>query len=480
MLFNSFEYLIFLPVVFLLYWFAFRSKNGRNLLIILASYVFYAWWDVRFLALIIAVTLVSYIGAVYIDRAAGGRWRRFVFIVVLVLNAGVLVAFKYFDFFSATFARVLAVFGMTADSVTLGLILPVGLSFYVFQAIGYVADVYLRRIRAVTRPLPYFAFISFFPQLVAGPIERASNILPQFERSRRPFTYRRGVSGMKLILWGLFKKMVVADNAAVTVNAIFSHYDIVGSADLWLGAVLFAIQIYGDFSGYSDIAVGTARLFGIDLMQNFRYPYFSRNLGEFWQRWHISLTGWFRDYIYIPLGGSKGGVARTLRNTSVVFLVSGLWHGASLTYVIWGAYHAVIYVPHTLLRRHRRQPVSTQPSGWAGRALRDHPAMCVTFLLVAIGLVIFRSVSVMDAVAYIRLMFSFTAGIDCNISYTGAFWAVAFMIVEWFSQHKECPLQFSGRGVWRHAFVRWTVCVLLFMTVLVFSGDPRQFIYFNF
>ena len=354
MLFNSIEFLLFLPTVFLLYWLAVKSLAHRNALLLVASYFFYGWWDYRFLLLIFGVTAVSYLSGLLIERYDSNRTaRRWVVAVTALVCLGTLGVFKYFNFFASGFARILAMAGMTADAVTLDLILPVGISFYTFQALSYTIDVYRRKLPAVRQPLPFFVFISFFPQLVAGPIERATNLIPQFMTNRR-FSYGEGVSGMKLILWGLFKKMVVADNAAVAVNHIFADYQDVGTLNLWIGALLFSFQIYGDFSGYSDIAIGAARLFGVKLMRNFHLPYFSRDIAEFWRRWHISLNTWFVDYLYIPLGGNRKGRWKTVRNTFAIFLTSGLWHGANLTFVAWGAYHAILFVPLLLTGRSKR------------------------------------------------------------------------------------------------------------------------------
>lgn len=301
MLFNSIEFLIFLPLVFLIHWFACKSGRSKNLFLIAASYLFYGWWNMKLLALIFLVTIAAYGAGIAIDSPkASPRSRKFMLVTSIIINIGTLVAFKYFDFFAESFTKVLQAAGLSPDIPTLNLILPVGISFYSFQAMSYAIDVYRRKISATHDPAAFFVFISFFPQLVAGPIERASNILPQFLRNRRRFTYKRGVEGMQLILWGLFKKMVVADNAAVIVNQIFADPQDVGTINLWIGALLFTFQIYGDFSGYSDIAIGTSRLFGIDLMKNFSLPYFSRDIAEFWRKWHISLTTWFRDYLYIP------------------------------------------------------------------------------------------------------------------------------------------------------------------------------------
>lgn len=344
MLFNSFEFALFLPIVFLVYWLVCRGRLTRNLWIVAASYLFYGWWDIRFLFLIIFTSLCSYASGILIEKNKSKGAKRAWLSCNIILNLGILCLFKYFNFFSHSFAAILRLIGFTPDDVTLNLILPVGISFYSFQALSYSIDVYRKDIEA-TKNLPAFlAFISFFPQLVAGPIERATNLLPQFQRPAK-FNYSEGVSGLQMILWGLFKKVVVADNAAPIVNTIFSNITGTEPINLWIGAILFSFQIYGDFSGYSDMAIGIARLFGISLMKNFNMPYLATDIHDFWKRWHISLTSWFRDYVYIPLGGNRKGRFRKAINTMAVFLISGLWHGADLTFILWGAYHGALYLP---------------------------------------------------------------------------------------------------------------------------------------
>ncbi len=477
MLFNSIEFLLFLPTVFLLYWLAVKSLAHRNALLLVASYFFYGWWDYRFLLLIFGVTAVSYLSGILIERYDSNRTaRRWVVAVTAMVCLGTLGVFKYFNFFASGFARILAMAGMTADAVTLDLILPVGISFYTFQALSYTIDVYRRKLPAVRQPLPFFVFISFFPQLVAGPIERATNLIPQFMTNRR-FSYGEGVSGMKLILWGLFKKMVVADNAAVAVNHIFADYQGVGTLNLWIGALLFSFQIYGDFSGYSDIAIGTARLFGVKLMRNFHLPYFSRDIAEFWRRWHISLNTWFVDYLYIPLGGNRKGRWKTVRNTFAIFLTSGLWHGANLTFVAWGAYHAILFVPLLLTGRSKRYLPSTAA---ARPRFTESLMMGVTFILVVIGWVIFRADNLHQAVSYIALMFSHFTPSAPIIGKIPLLWAALMLAAEWVSRGKEAPTFLSGRGVFRFRGVRWSLYAALFLVTLIFAGSQADFIYFKF
>lgn len=355
MLFNSIEFGVFLPVVFLLYWFVFaRNLKLQNLFIVAVSYLFYGWWDVRFLYLIALTTLVSFVSGrliAYYRRGDAGKadhWfknrARLVSAGNIIFNLGILGCFKYYDFFITSFAEAFRLLGTPLQLHTLDLILPVGISFYTFQALSYTIDVYKGKIGATNDIVSFFAYVSFFPQLVAGPIERATQLLPQFYKERI-FSYPAAVDGLRQILWGLFKKVVVADNCAVFVNQMYADYTEKPSLVLILAAVFFSVQIYCDFSGYSDIAIGTARLFGFRLMRNFRVPYFSRDIAEFWRRWHISLTTWFRDYVYIPLGGSRGSRWQSVRNTLIVFTLSGLWHGANFTFLFWGLFNGLLFLP---------------------------------------------------------------------------------------------------------------------------------------
>ncbi len=477
MLFNSIEFLLFLPTVFLIYWLLLKSLRARNAFLLIASYLFYGWWDYRFLFLIFGITTVSYYGARLIDRYdARPAVKKWCVGIVIAVCLGTLGVFKYFNFFAAGFTRILSLIGMDADPVSIDIILPVGISFYVFQAISYAVDVYRHKLRAVVDPLPFYVYISFFPQLVAGPIERATNLIPQFQVNRR-FNYKQGVSGMCLILWGLFKKMVVADNAATIVNNIFADYQDVGTVNLWIGAILFSFQIYGDFSGYSDIAIGTARLFGVNLMRNFHMPYFSRDVAEFWRRWHISLNTWFVDYLYIPLGGSRHGKWRTARNTAVVFLVSGLWHGANLTFIAWGAWHALLFMPLLITGRTKRH----LPSTAAGPVcFKDVLMMGVTFMLVMIGWVIFRADYLYLGLNYIALMFSNFSSAPVIMGKTALTWCALMIIAEWLTRDREAPTEFRQTGIFRHRAVRWSMYILLFLIVLIFSGVKTEFIYAKF
>ena len=336
MLFNSVDFLLFLPVVFVIYWILCRTKIQQNILLVLASYVFYGWWDWRFLLLIAFTSFCSYISGIAIGNFVGNRKKQKVISCAnIVVNLLILGIYKYFNFFADSFADLFRGLGYQMDVVTLNVILPVGISFYTFQALSYSIDVYQSKIKPTKNIIQFFAYISFFPQLVAGPIERATNLLPQFDIQRQ-FDYSQAIDGLRQMLWGFYKKVVVADVCAYYVNTYWDYYDELPGLMLIQIAVLFTFQIYCDFSGYSDIAIGCAKLFGIKLMKNFDMPYFSRNIGEFWRRWHMSLMTWFRDYVYIPMGGNRCSKWRAARNTLIVFLISGLWHGANWTFVVWG------------------------------------------------------------------------------------------------------------------------------------------------
>lgn len=480
MLFNSFEFLIFLPAVFLLYWFVFKPLKWQNLFVVAASYLFYGWWDWRFLILIAITTFCSYASGLLIQKYAGRRTRRRIVCATnILLNLIILGIFKYLNFFGENFALLLDALGFKCDWVTLDILLPVGISFYTFQALSYTIDVYRGNIQPTRNIVAFFAFISFFPQLVAGPIERATNLLPQFLVPRK-FDYAKAVDGMRQILWGLFKKMVVADNCAVAVNMIFDQYQSFDGFTLFIGGLLFTFQIYGDFSGYSDIAIGTARLFGINLMCNFNYPYFSRDIAEFWRRWHISLTTWFRDYVYFPLGGSRRGKWKTIRNTFIIFLVSGMWHGANWTFICWGAYNALLFMPLLIAGRNRRF-TGVVAQGRLLPSFKELLQIVVTFLLVVVGWIIFRAENINDAFNYITLMATdFTPHLPEH-GKSALLYIAILMIVEWLHRDRQFGLQISdGGGLLARREVRWTIYVILALFTLLCAGTQEEFIYFQF
>lgn len=482
MLFNSFEFLIFLPLVFAGYWLIGRSGlplKAQNLFVIAVSYLFYGWWDWRFLLLIAFATGVSFVCGLALDSAKGRTARRTICGVNITVALGLLCVFKYFNFFAANFAALASAVGLEVDALSLQLVLPVGISFYTFQTLSYTIDVYRRDIPATRDAAAYFAFISFFPQLVAGPIERARNLLPQFLRARR-FSYTEGVDGLRMILWGLFKKVVVADNCAVIVDRVFADWHTLGSLQLVAGAVMFAFQIYGDFSGYTDIAIGTAKLFGITLRQNFRMPYFSRDIVEFWRRWHISLTSWFRDYLYIPLGGNRKGVWRTVGYTIIVFLLSGLWHGANWTFVGWGAFNALLFVPLIVTGTSNRHRGTTVAQGRLLPSLTEAVLMGVTFVLVVAGWVLYRAETIGDAAGYLARIAAFVPGTGQAMERWAWVYVALMLIVEWTARHRRHGFDVAGHGLMRFRAVRWGAYFLLVMLVLLQTRPAETFIYFQF
>lgn len=478
MIFNSLAFMFFLPLVFLLYWQVFRRNDIRNVFVVLASYVFYGWWSWRFLVLIFITTLCSYLSGLGLERVAAGWKRKLVLWLNVGVNLAILCTFKYFNFFVDNLRALFDMLGFTIGSVTVDLILPVGISFYTFQALSYTIDVYRGKMQPTHDIGAFFAFISFFPQLVAGPIERATNLLPQFLKPRT-FDYSMAVDGCRLMLWGFFKKMVVADNCAPLADRVFASYDTLGGIDLWIGALAFTFQIYGDFSGYSDIAIGCARLFGIRLMRNFKVPYFSRDVAEFWRRWHISLNTWFVDYVYIPLGGSRKGKGMTVRNTFAIFLLSGLWHGASWTYVGWGVYHATLFVPGLIAGKTKRFRDDAAMGRWLP-GFKESFYMGMTFLLIAVGWVIFRADNLQMALHYIARMFTDfhydTIGVDKFL----LLWIGVMMVVEWLTRSHRHALEAVENGFWRYRGVRWCAYIALAVVCLAFHGQQEAFIYFQF
>ena len=512
MLFNSFEFALFLPIVFLLYWFVFDyAMRGckyqllwQNLLIVVASYIFYGWWDWRFLVLIAITTILSFFSGIGIEKAPTQRGKKAVMIANIIVNLGILGVYKYYDFFAREFAELI---GIEADFLLLHLILPVGISFYTFQALSYSIDVYRKQIEPCHDIVAFTAFLSFFPQLVAGPIERATNLQPQFQK-KRTFDYATAVDGMRQILWGLFKKIVVADNCATYVDHVFGDLGSQSGSTLLLAAVLFTFQIYGDFSGYSDIAIGTAKLFGIKLMRNFNVPYFSRDIAEFWRRWHISLTTWFRDYVYIPLGGSRPNIPEAIRlkgnkaiearytkwiavrNTFIIFLLSGFWHGANWTFVLWGAYHALLFVPLLLMNKNRRYrdtvatvtlPNGTIKTKWLP-SLKEAGQMLLTFALAVFGWIIFRAQDISQFGEVISTICSdslLSVPYLVNRYYYMPLVINVFimLIIEWINRTKEHSFQICIKYKW----LRWTI-YLMFVLIIFLSikVDTPQFIYFQF
>ena len=483
MLFNSTEFLLFLPIVFCLYWFVFKERKLQNLLILFASYVFYGWWDWRFLLLIAFTSFCSFFSGILIERSEGRRhWQRIISAANIVVNLVVLGVFKYYNFFVDSLNTVLeAIFHYQLDGLTLNLILPVGISFYTFQALSYSIDVYQEKLPATHDPIEFSAYISFFPQLVAGPIERATNLLPQFQQNRR-FDYAKAVDGCRQMLWGFMKKILIADNCAIVVNEHWANYQDYSGLTLLLVAILFTFQIYCDFSGYSDIAIGCARLFGFNIMRNFDVPYFSRSIPEFWRRWHISLTTWFRDYIYFPLGGSRCNKAKVIRNVFIVWTISGLWHGASWHFVCWGIYHA------TLLAIYNIFGISTKYKNVVAYErylpnLKETVQMILTFLLAVFGWIIFRAESMPQALDYFLCMITHPGSTQKDLNHLVLLTTIPF-IIEWIQRDKQHALQFPDCKMFRLRFVRWVIylSILLatYVSYILNIEDDNTFIYFQF
>lgn len=475
MLFNSLDFAIFLPIVFILYWVVFkRSLKWQNILLLLASYVFYAWWDWRFLSLIALSTLVDFIVAKQLDKQESTKTRKLLLMVSLVFNLGMLAFFKYFNFFIESWVEAWYSVGVSMSTSTMSIILPVGISFYTFQTLSYTIDVYRKQLEPTRNIVQFATYVAFFPQLVAGPIERAKHLLPQF-KSQRVFNNDFALSGFYLIVWGLFKKVVVADNCAFFVNQIFDGAGSYSSAELFTGALLFGFQIYGDFSGYSDIAIGVARLFGFSLMTNFAFPYFSRDIAEFWRRWHISLSTWFRDYLYIPLGGSRGTMWIRIRNVLIVFIISGFWHGANWTFIVWGGIHAVLFLPLLLRQKNRTYLHETRMS------LNHLPQIFLTFILVCMAWVFFRADNMTIAWAMLWEILSFNSG-SLGLFYStsksllfSAITAFGILVLLWYEFRS---VQNNKREVMLSTYQAiWIILLIVFMGVY---KNPSDFIYFQF
>jgi alginate O-acetyltransferase complex protein AlgI len=478
MLFNSIEYAIFLPIIFIGYWFI-TNKNlvFQNALLLIASYVFYSFWDWRFLLLLFGSTVLNYFVGLKIYASSDFNKRKLLLSFAIVMNVSLLFLFKYYNFFSLSFANSLKIFGLHFSPLLLNIILPVGISFFTFHSLSYIIDIYKRRIEVESSLINYSLFVSFFPLLIAGPIERAQHLLPQL-RQNRSFDEAKVVDGLRQILWGLFKKIVIADNAAKYANEIFDHSSIYSGSTLLLGAIFFAFQIYGDFSGYSDIALGTARLFGIELLKNFSFPYFSRDIAEFWRRWHISLTTWFRDYLYIPLGGSKNGIYTNIRNILIVFLVSGFWHGANWTFIVWGLINAVYIIPLIILKTNRKN-LDIVSKGKCFPNLKDLIRICFTFCLTVFAWIFFRSNTISNALTFISAIFSysfFTLPSILPILFFGLL--SLFIIIEWFGREEDYALSRLEKKLPK--LLRWVMYYSIVLVILYFADSEEQFIYFQF
>lgn len=477
MLFNSIGFLIFLPIVFILYWFVFRKKyQHQNLMLLVASFYFYACWDWRFLFLLMFSIGLDFVSGLQIEKSETKKEATFWLTLSIVINLGFLGFFKYYNFFAESFADLLSGFGFTVNVWLLNIVLPVGISFYTFHGLSYVIDIYKKRIKAETNFIDYALFVSYFPLLVAGPIERATHLLPQIQK-KRVFNYEQAADGMRQILWGFFKKMVIADNCAPLVNEIFTNYQTESPANLLMGAVLFAFQIYGDFSGYSDIALGVSRLFGIELLKNFAFPYFSRDIAEFWRRWHISLSSWFRDYLYIPLGGSKGGLMMKVRNTFIIFLVSGFWHGANWTFIIWGGLNALYFMP-LLLADKNRQNLEVVAMDRLLPSFKEFFKILLTFGLTCFAWIFFRAESVTQAVLYIKRIIDPALFIIPKPFPFKVFSLVAVMfVIEWINRGKNHGLEIDQFRPWIR---RILYLVIIYIILRYANFGNNEFIYFQF
>ena len=489
MSFTSFAFYAFLPLTFAIYWLICYPQQGKqvassrlwlqNLFVVVASYVFYGWWDWRFLILISITALWAWASGLYLSRLPNMKKRKWVIAAALIVNLGILGVFKYYNFFADSAISLLGMLGLNVHISSIKIILPVGISFYTFQALSYVIDVYRKNIKPTKDLVAFLAFVSFFPQLVAGPIERATNLLPQFLKPRR-FDYPLAVDGCRQMLWGFFKKMVVADGCALAANNLLNADSDMSSLSILVGLFCFTMQIYGDFSGYSDIAIGVSKLFGIRLKQNFCMPYFSRNIGEFWRRWHISLTTWFKDYLYIPLGGSREGLAKTIRNTFIIFAVSGFWHGANWTFVVWGLVHATAFLPLLLMKKNRRFVGTTIAEKSILPSIKEIVEMASTFAIVMLGWAFFRADSVLQAWQWLREIF---IGFDFRIApllHKGAphavVWSLLFLTCEWFNRKERYGFARYPKQSW----LRYTIYFSI-LFLIVFNLSPRQtFIYFQF
>lgn len=482
MLFNSLNFALFLPIVFVLYWFVCnKSIRLQNILLVIASYFFYACWDWRFLFLLVFSTLLDYITGIKMADASNQKNKTFWFWLSITVNLGFLGFFKYYNFFIDSFADALSNIGFHVNPWTLQVILPVGISFYTFHGLSYVIDIYKDRIKPERNFIDYSVFVSFFPLLVAGPIERATHLLPQIQK-KRTFDFTKAADGLRQILWGLFKKIVIADKCAQYANDIFNNSDDYSGSTLFLGAVYFAFQIYGDFSGYSDIAIGTARLFGIDLLRNFAYPYFSRDIAEFWRRWHISLSSWFRDYLYIPLGGSQGGTWMKIRNTIIIFLVSGFWHGANWTFIIWGLLNALYILPSIIFKTNRNHlDIAAQHTylpSW-----KELLQIILTFNLTVFAWIFFRATSLTHAMQYISAMFSwslFSMPTKMPANYNTFIMIGFFFCMEWLGRKDQFAIATFGLQ-WKRP-LRWLFYYMLIIIILycVNTKEQQEFIYFQF
>lgn len=479
MLFNSIAFIIFLPLVFLLHWFIVKkTKASQNILLLIASYFFYASWDWRFLFLLLFSTGLDYFSGIQIHDATNISKKKFWLCLSIIANLGFLGIFKYFNFFVHSFHQLLSNFGLETNTWSLNIILPIGISFYTFHGLSYVLDVYYSKIKPEKSAVDYALFVSFFPLLVAGPIERATHLLPQLKQ-KRIFNYEKAVTGLRQMLWGFFKKIVIADLCANYVNLIFDSSVQHTGSTYFIGAFLFAFQIYCDFSGYSDIAIGTAKLFGIDLLRNFSYPYFSRNIAEFWRRWHISLSSWFRDYLYIPLGGSRNGPTKTIRNIFIIFIVCGFWHGANWTFIAWGFLNALYILPSVILKTNRNylNIVATESRRVT---LKEISSIIITFLLTVLAWIFFRAENIHQALAiYSKIFSSSLFSFPLYLPKTILILIIFLIYVEWIGRKQDFAIEklFLTQSKYLRISFYYS---LIFLILFFLQSEPKEFIYFQF
>lgn len=478
MIFNSIDFLFFFLILFVAYWICeYYKRKYVNYLLLFASYIFYGWWDWRFLGLIVLSSSVDFFVALQIKKNKTKAIRKKGYLLVsLIANLGLLIYFKYFNFFIESFVDSFQFLGFNFNAERLNIILQVGISFYTFQTLSYTIDVYKGKLEPTEKVINFFTYVSFFPQLVAGPIERATNLLPQFSQAKT-FDYKSSIIGLRLILWGLFKKIVIADNCALVVNEVFATYNDQSGAMLLYASFLFAFQIYGDFSGYSDIAIGIGRLLGFRLMKNFAFPYFSRDIAEFWRRWHISLSTWFRDYLYIPIGGSRGSRINQMRNILVVFLVSGFWHGANWTFVVWGALNAIYFFPLFLANKNRKNLGEISSSGFKAK-VRMFLGIGFTFFITCLAWVFFRSENIHQAFVILGKIFSNSIFDALNIEYEILILVVLFVIWEWLNRNKAYGIEIIDAIKFKA--IRWGFYYLLIAMIVIFANNSEEFIYFQF
>ena len=480
MLFNSIEYFVFLPIVFIVYWLLNKNLKAQNFFLFIASYFFYGWWDWRFLGLLLLSTLIDYtFGFLVYD--SNDKRKKFYMWFSIFNNLIVLAVFKYFNFFIVETEHFFSNFGIHINVYILNIVLPVGISFYTFHGMSYVLDIYRGNFKPVKSFIDYALFVSFFPLLVAGPIERAWHLLPQIQRKRN-FRYSQARDGIGLILYGLFKKVVISDTIAKSANDIFDGYHYSSSVNLVLGAVIFSFQIYADFSGYSDIAMGTAKLFGFELLTNFKFPYFSRNIAEFWRRWHISLSSWFRDYLYIPLGGSKGSKYKTIRNVIIIFLVSGFWHGANSTYIVWGLIHGLLFLPLYFFSTNRKKLDDIVAQHRRVPTIVEVIQIIITFSTVTIAWIFFRSPTIDVAVSYIgRILTQAPSLKGLNLTtLVSLAYILVLVVLDWLNRHDERKLAiFNYRQKWVRLCMYTIIAIMVFDHFKIVSAQ-QSFIYFRF